>query len=514
MSAPCPYVGLQPFREEDYLYFFGRERDVRVISSNLLAQPLTVVYGASGVGKSSVLRAGVLPYMRTHSSAAVVYYNTWQSETFLDDLTLRCRSALGGRNGDARLEELVETSGRRLLLVLDQFEEMLLYHQDGQVAAAFDSLLARLVNTVDLGVSVLVGIREDALSRFDQRYSIRIADLLGNTLPLQHLSHDAGRRAILEPLRVFNDRHALGSTAHDVEPDLVEEVLRQVQPKQYAEEEGGRGHTQAAHAGDGRVEAPFLQLVLRRLWDEEAAAGSRKLRLETLRRIGGAHRIVEQHVKVVLAGLPSEHDRAIAAGMFKVLVTKSRSKISQATADLVDYAEAPEADVRKVLTWLSDKAESRILRRLDTPERYEIFHDVLAQPILDWRRQYFSDRDLSEQERKQREESERARREVRRLRWMLAVMAVLAVVSIGLAWYRLDQRRRAREATDAVQAEAQLREEATNAAQAERERAVAAEASRQAAAAEAAGQTELAAQLRRTADTAMQQAVESDNKVS
>jgi hypothetical protein len=60
----CPYVGLQPFEEADREFFFGRELDQRVIISNLLAAPLTILYGSSGVGKSSALMAGVVPQLR------------------------------------------------------------------------------------------------------------------------------------------------------------------------------------------------------------------------------------------------------------------------------------------------------------------------------------------------------------------------------------------------------------------------------------------------------------------
>ena len=60
----CPYKGLQPYTEGDRAFFFGRERDAQVIISNLYAAPLTVFYGASGVGKSSVLLAGAAPLLR------------------------------------------------------------------------------------------------------------------------------------------------------------------------------------------------------------------------------------------------------------------------------------------------------------------------------------------------------------------------------------------------------------------------------------------------------------------
>src|SRR5258705_6331118 len=61
MRPTSPYRGLAPFEdtELDELFFFGRERDRKVIAANLVASRLTVLYGPSGVGKSSALGAGV-----------------------------------------------------------------------------------------------------------------------------------------------------------------------------------------------------------------------------------------------------------------------------------------------------------------------------------------------------------------------------------------------------------------------------------------------------------------------
>ena len=72
-SAPfCPYVGLRPFREEDRPYFFGRENEIRTIADNLYGARLTILYGASGVGKSSVLMAGLVPQLRKEPRTAIV----------------------------------------------------------------------------------------------------------------------------------------------------------------------------------------------------------------------------------------------------------------------------------------------------------------------------------------------------------------------------------------------------------------------------------------------------------
>jgi ABC-type phosphate transport system ATPase subunit len=61
-DAPeSPYVGLDPYSSEDAPFFFGREREQHVIVANLRAARVTLLYGPSGVGKSSVLNAGVVP---------------------------------------------------------------------------------------------------------------------------------------------------------------------------------------------------------------------------------------------------------------------------------------------------------------------------------------------------------------------------------------------------------------------------------------------------------------------
>ena len=85
----CPFVGLLPYSNEDEAWFFGRETDARLIAENLKAYELTVLYGPSGVGKSSVMNAGVLPELHRHadheralgrSPSVSVLHRQWQSD--------------------------------------------------------------------------------------------------------------------------------------------------------------------------------------------------------------------------------------------------------------------------------------------------------------------------------------------------------------------------------------------------------------------------------------------------
>ncbi len=155
-EVSCPYVGLVPFREEDARFFFGRDRETQQVIANLFASRLTLLYGASGVGKSSVLRAGVLHQLERRTALTVargeapeqtaVYLKDWQG-----DIVSRVRRALRDAiaktfpDGSEQLlpaagaelaDVLVEVSGRLALVlrvILGQFEECFCYHAAEEV---------------------------------------------------------------------------------------------------------------------------------------------------------------------------------------------------------------------------------------------------------------------------------------------------------------------------------------------------------------------------------------------
>lgn len=390
-NPSSPYVGLRPFREEDFALFFGRDREIRVIAANLQARPLTVLYGASGVGKSSVLQAGVLRRLKQEAGASVLYFRDWQTDSLLNDILrkayefLPADSTAGTANTSEGASQPIKFATERAFLLLDQFEEFLLYHANDNLGEEFDSVLSRIVNRKDCPVNVLIGIRDDSLFKLDRRLGMRIPNLLRDTLEVERMAPAGARSAIEKPLAVFSKMFG-NDTPYDIEPALVDEICQQVLAGHVLLSESLGIGSKSGRQKENRIETAYLQLVLSKLWEEELLRNSHTLRLRTLQELGGADNIVRSHVNSVMNQLASKRERAIAANMFRYLVTPSRSKIAQATTDLVSYAERPEREVKKVLDALTDRSESRILRRLSDPEQYEIFHDVLAQPLLDWRR--------------------------------------------------------------------------------------------------------------------------------
>jgi WD40 repeat protein len=426
-----PYRGLAPFEdtELDELLFFGRERERAVIAANLVAARLTVLYGPSGVGKSSVLKAGVARELRGFPEQPLVVVHDFWAEDPVRDLT-EAIAARAGAEGGTLLATVESAAARRgdIYILLDQVEAYFVYHG---ASRALGDALGDLLARADLPVHILVSIREDALARLDA-FKGQLPELLANRLRLDHLTRDGGRRAIVGPIERF--RELAPGTGVSVEPALVEAVLDGVRTGALVATGRGSGTARDAES-HSRVEAPYLQVVMQRLWDDERAAGSRLLRLQTLELLGGPARIVEQHLERALSTL-TPAQKELAARMFNQLVTPSGMKIAHGTRDLAGYAGTSEEELEPLLAALS---RERILRPVGENgyDAHEIYHDVLAEAVLAWRSRFSAEQALER-------EREAARRRHRRL-FLVASLALAALaVTSAIAVYALAQRGHAR----------------------------------------------------------------------
>jgi len=446
----APYVGLAPYREEDAFLFFGREAEREIIAANMIASRFTVLYGASGVGKSSVLAAGVVPHLRATAigrspqrnghGLVPVMFSAWADDP-LGGLHAAIRqalvSALGAADGElaprgtsleATLRSWTEQTGIRLLVILDQFEDYFLYHPTDDGRHGFGLEFADAVVSPRLRVNFLVAVREDALAALDV-FKGRIGRVFGNHLRLSQLAPDDARRAIEGPLERYNRLLSQAGRLvepYEIEPELTEAVLEQVQagrvdafPKQVP------SAVRRDEVETGEIEAPYLQLVMTRVWEEEVARGSGRLHLATLEKLGGATDIVRTHLDTTLQAM-DEHHREVAARIFRFLVTPSGAKIALTPGDVAELSEVSEERLTPVLRSL---AERRILRPVaplpgqQAASRYEIHHDTLSGPILDWRRRFL-------EERARRQERRRRRRRRSLVTAVGSVAAIILVVGL------------------------------------------------------------------------------------
>ena len=79
-AAQSPYKGLARYEEVDAPYFFGRDAEAELVVANVLASRLTLLFGDSGVGKSSLLHAGVAPRLRAIGDLVLVLFSEWRGD--------------------------------------------------------------------------------------------------------------------------------------------------------------------------------------------------------------------------------------------------------------------------------------------------------------------------------------------------------------------------------------------------------------------------------------------------
>ena len=228
---PDPYKGLLPYSEADRLFFFGRERLRKILIDNLKGSRLTVLYGPSGVGKSSILQAGVVFHLRRvaeeniradgHPGSAIVVFPPpiaegqsnshayWRDDP-LKEIKQQIKSEierLGVTESPESelpfaktLQEWTKLIGKEgkignLYIILDQFEEYFLSHPLKAEKDPFAIEFPAAVNYPNLNVNFLIGIREDALAKLDA-FKGSIGSLLNNRLLIDYLDDKSATRSL------------------------------------------------------------------------------------------------------------------------------------------------------------------------------------------------------------------------------------------------------------------------------------------------------------------------------
>ena len=476
-----PFQGLGFYTEADAKWFFGRMTERKIILSHVRTARLTLLYAESGVGKSSLLRAGVAARLRelarrpsdaSHSPRFVpIVFSSWKDEP-VEDLIGEIERLGNGANGSGRssnpapagprsgLAETIATAASALdatlVVILDQFEEHFSYRLADRRPDRLADELAECINSAAVPANFLIAVREDTYGRLGDLFSGRIGNVYNNYLHLEYMTREAAREAIERPVQIYNaehDVHDAISLDHELADAVLDEVRRgklELGARRPDRDGGSRAVT-----GADEIETPFLQLVMTRLWECERAQGSSVLRTSTLdKELGGAEVIVRNHVSRALAGLAGLELEA-ATDIFGDLVTPSGVKVAHTVDDLARMTAHPQATVAAVVARLY---EERILRAVDpapgtSEPRYEIYHDRLASPILDWRDEQQSAR-LEQAKHRAELDAETQRAQARRFKRRAKIMLVLAtglvvlLGAVGALWlYARHQSAQARKET-------------------------------------------------------------------
>ncbi|ONI87873.1 hypothetical protein ALI144C_08015 [Actinosynnema sp. ALI-1.44] len=237
----CPYRGLRPFQEQDAALFHGRDKQVRQLSTELERHGLVMVVGASGSGKSSLVRAGILPLLRQQDAAVAVFRPTPGIEPA--ELLAHALGPVVGTEPTAgltaeripSLASVVVDAVGRLVLFVDQFEELVA--TDPATARELLDLVARLVRAGPAEPPALCALFTARSADVDEVLTPEVAPVL-RMVAVPRMAQAELRIAVAGPADL-----PLAS----FEPGLVDRIL--------------------ADAADAPGQLPLVEFVLTLLWE-------------------------------------------------------------------------------------------------------------------------------------------------------------------------------------------------------------------------------------------------------
>lgn len=456
-----PWLGLASFTEETRAYFFGREDEVAELARRVQRKLLTVLFGQSGLGKTSILRAGLAPRLRAQGYCPVYVRIDYAKESPEPAEQIKQAISRTARHSGEWSQAGVAVAGETLweflhhrddvlrdeagatlipLLIFDQFEEIFTLAQSDDFgrarAARFVEELADLVeNRPPKSLEAKLDEDDSSAQQFDfarSDYRVLIALREDYLAPLEGLKKAmpsiSQNRLRLAPM---TGTQALAAVMLPGKRLVTEEVAAAIV----------RFVAGGAELANAEVEPSLLSLICRELNDARLAQGRDEISLDLLAGSHGA--ILGNFYERALADQPP----AVRQIVEDDLLTSSGYRENVAEERLISRFKAAGA-APETLAILVNRRLLRIEERLDV-RRVELTHDVLCGVVKasrDLRRereaQAATERVLADQ----RARELAARRALVRARQVAAVcvlLAVGAVVAAGFAYVSTQRARRA-----------------------------------------------------------------------
>jgi len=385
-----PYVGLRPFFVEDSLYFYGRDEQTAELLAILRDNRFLSVVGSSGSGKSSLVRAGLLPALR--GGFLVGDRDRWHTvqirpgdapiANLAQGLCAALTSSSDGADALARAirDDHTEAILRFLkthlddrssvFLLVDQFEEIFAFRGAEEIdggpgdvthrrkrsrrrdeAADYVDLLIQLAEHRDLPIYVALTMRTDFLGECDLFYGLPEALNRGRYL-VPRLTREQLRDAVQCPALLLGAK---------MSPRLLDHVLNEL--------------------GDRSDRLPMLQHALLRTWDAWSADGRRgPIDLRHYQTAGGIDGALNEDAEGALAGL----DREAVARIFKRLtdtdLSDRRVRSPARMSELEAATGLPRATIEQIVTRFIEGGRNFVHRAPDGEEgnpRIDISHESL-----------------------------------------------------------------------------------------------------------------------------------------
>jgi WD40 repeat protein/serine/threonine protein kinase len=349
LPGGAAFRGLLPFQEADRSRFYGRETETAALFELIRHGDFRfgVLFGESGCGKTSLLRAGLLPRLWEEGYVAI-YCRSYKDplSAALDECQKRTQvDPLEGELPIEYYRRVASDINATLVIICDQFEEFFVSHRSTDEREPFVSFMAQCYGDHKLPVKFLVSMRGDFLYLIHAEFGGKIAEPLISS----RLYH----------LRNFEEGHAVGIIEQSArraglpfEAALTRQIARDL-------------------ASAGTVSPSELQIV------GEQLQSKRIYTLQAYRLAGGKESLVHSFLEDVIQ---ASGDADGARLLLRSVISEENTRLTLTLDEIARRTQRSEGSVARLLKLFCD---ARLIREIqeDDPWRYELMHEYLIERI-------------------------------------------------------------------------------------------------------------------------------------
>ncbi len=390
LMTQTPYPGLRPYSQHEADIFFGREEHVDQLLLKLQNNKFIAVLGSSGCGKSSLVRAGLIPALKAGflpeigtqwhvaemrpgaspyqrlvealMSSPLFQQQLQHFPNYSDYLSAMLkRGPLGLVEAVSELDNLGQAN---LLILVDQFEEIFRFRQEPHVdeAEAFIKLLMTTIQQTFLPVYVIITMRSDFLGNCTLFYGLPEA-ISDSQFLTPRLSRDQYKAIIEKPARLFGVK---------IDPALVNRLLNDIQTD--------------------FDQLPLLQHVLMRMWNLHGQQQRQPalITVEDYQAVGTLQEALSRHADEVYATLRNSQQR-LAETMFRRLTERSHTQQAVrrpvSVGEIAQVAGVLPAQVIDIVEAFRQPDRSFLMPPLPIPLTQETVVDLSHESLMrQWKR--------------------------------------------------------------------------------------------------------------------------------
>jgi hypothetical protein len=357
-----PYKFLDYFTPEDADLFYGREQEIGELQRKFHRARLLVLHGESGTGKTSLIRAGLIPRLAPESYVPVYVRAVAESTQAIKEEMIR-QLGVDRRHIDLPLAAFLDAEtaylSKTVVLILDQFEEFFLRFPP-EVRQLLHRELGACVAAAHLDVHIIISLREDYFSALAE-FQTTIPDIFTHEMRLARLTQAQALQAAVEPVK---------RVGLSIDETLVAGVILPLLDQE--------GHG---------IEPPLLQIVCDAMYQHAQNAGRTAIGSEDYNAIGDVQGALRQYLERTLRQFGTAQPQART--VLKSLVTSAGTK----QAVFLDELAARVHTLGGALTpetlrqdFLRPLVQARLVRaeEVEGRRRYELVHEYLVQQIVSW----------------------------------------------------------------------------------------------------------------------------------